>query len=160
MAKGNRKVVRRRGPDVAHGGAVPRKILVATDFSPVGNKAFTFASQLARKFGATLALIHVVPPVFQVEGLDAAGIAREGEDWARKQVEQLRQQPEEIVIAHGDPVDTIVREAKRQKADLLVLGSRGMSGLRGFMLGSVAQRVLQQAHCPVLVVPKLARVPK
>lgn len=140
------------------GNSTPRKILVASDFSPVANRALGYAFALARKFGGSVVLVHAVPPVLQVEGIDAAALARRGEAKARQLAEKLKPQPDRVIIVHGQPVECIVREAKKQRADLLVVGSRGLSGWKKWLLGSVAERVLQNAPCPVLVVPKGARV--
>lgn len=60
----------------------------------------------------------------------------------------------ETVLAQGQPADTIVRQASRRRADLVVMGSRGLSDLSGFLLGSVSRRVVAQARCPVLVVKR------
>jgi nucleotide-binding universal stress UspA family protein len=58
------------------------------------------------------------------------------------------------VLAHGPVARTIVRTADRQKAGLIVLGSHGLSDVRGFLLGSVSRKVAANAHCPVLVVKR------
>ncbi len=136
----------------------PKKVLVASDFSPIANRALEYARSLAHAFGASVTVLHVVPPVLQVEGIDAAGVAREAESWARRQAEKLSNESDRVVIVHGTPAECIVREARRQRADLIVLGSRGLSGWKKWILGSVAQQVIQSAPCPVLVVSKGVRV--
>lgn len=133
------------------------RILVATDFSPPATKALAYARMLAEQCGASVAVLHAVPPVLHVEKPNAAELAREGEAKARKHFEKIEPQVDEVCIVHGDPVDSIVQVVKKKKVDLIVVGSRGLGGWRGWLLGSVAQRVLQTAPCPVLVVPRQVR---
>ncbi|GBD26063.1 TRAP-T-associated universal stress protein TeaD [bacterium HR30] len=142
------------------GPGVPKRILVASDFSPIAQRALAYARALARKFDATIVLLHAVPPVLQVEGIDAAAVAREAEAWARQQAEKIKGEPAKTIIMHGPPVECIVREARKQRVDLIVLGSRGLSGWKKWLLGSVTERVLQSAPCPVLVVSKSVRIPR
>jgi nucleotide-binding universal stress UspA family protein len=60
----------------------------------------------------------------------------------------------ETALAHGRPAVSIVAQARRRRADLVILGSRGLSDIRGFLLGSVSRHVLTQAPCPVLIVKR------
>ncbi|MCX8073450.1 MAG: universal stress protein [Candidatus Binatia bacterium] len=159
MATSDRKVKAGKKLHSLNAGG-PKRILAATDFSSIGNRAVAYAMSLSEVLNAQVVVVHVVQPVLQVEGLDAAALAKEGEAWAKRQVQKLGSQPAAVVITHGSPVDSILREAKKHRADLVVVGSRGLSGWKKWILGSVAQRLLQMAHCPVLVVPKQARLPK
>lgn len=60
----------------------------------------------------------------------------------------------ETALAHGRPASSIVTQARRRRADLVILGSRGLSDIRGFLLGSVSRHALTQAPCPVLIVKR------
>ncbi|GIW45802.1 MAG: hypothetical protein KatS3mg077_3084 [Candidatus Binatia bacterium] len=157
MATGNRPVKSVRPLQLE--GTIER-ILVATDLSPVGNRAVEYARMLADGLGANVFVVHVVPPVLQVEGVDAAAVARQGEAWARQQLANIDIDPGCITIVHGPVVDSIAKEARRRRADVVVVGSRGLGGWKKWVLGSVAQSLLQSAPCPVLVVPKGIRLAK
>ena len=58
----------------------------------------------------------------------------------------------ETVVREGYPATVILEEAEQREADLIVIGTRGLSGLKHLLLGSIAERVVQKAHCPVLTV--------
>jgi nucleotide-binding universal stress UspA family protein len=142
-----------------------RRALVADDFSGEARSAVeTAASPLAAETGETieLVLLHVcAPPV--VYGADGVSVATaeamsELEAGAREGLESLAarlRSPRlavEAVVGHGAPADTIIDEARRRAVDLVAVGTRGRSGLAHLLLGSVAERVLHHAGCPVLVV--------
>ena len=120
-----------------------REILIATDFSDEGEGALRVAIDYARRFAARLHLFHVLSPgEVEVTRLlaDAAALA----------------QPDvSVVVATtgGDPADEILRYAGRHPIDLIVVGTHGRSGISRVLLGSVADRVLRGATCPVLAVP-------
>jgi nucleotide-binding universal stress UspA family protein len=157
MAKGNRQV--KSASSLRREGSIAR-IMVATDLSPVGNRAVEYARMLAEGLGASVFVVHVVPPVLQVEGVDAAAVARQGEAWARQRLANIDVDPSCITIVHGPVVDSIAKEARRRRADVVVVGSRGLGGWKKWVLGSVAQSLLQSAPCPVLIVPKGIRLPR
>lgn len=136
-----------------------RRILVATDFSESAGRGLSVAVDLAARMGCALTLVHVRDPgvLPAVDGLnvsiaalhDGAAAALEG---AVRQT-RVRHLDVEGMLADGDPAGGILEAAVRSKADLIVIGSHGRTGLERFLLGSVAERVVRQAEVPVLTVP-------
>jgi nucleotide-binding universal stress UspA family protein len=144
-----------------------RRILCPIDFSDFSRHALDHAMAIARWYGATITLLHVhaiLPPPIYALGTDvlpAAGfipVDREAlvasmKRFAGSQVESSA--PLEFDIAEG--VNTaleILNKAMAMPADLLVLGTHGRSGFERLVLGSVTEKVLRKATCPVLSVPK------
>lgn len=138
-----------------------RRIVHPTDFSPASTPAFRRAVSLAKACRAPLVLIHVMTPPspFISEGAPpqtytdllalgrrsarrrlAATLAR-----ARKQGVRAR-----TLFVEGLPADEILRAARRVRADLIVMGTHGRSGVSRLFMGSVADRVVREARCPVL----------
>jgi nucleotide-binding universal stress UspA family protein len=141
-----------------------RKILVATDFSPHAANALQLASELAKTCDAAIQLIHVydVIPYTLPEGMpvyDAVQLAqvREGlGQQLRKAEGQLKSagvRGAEGVLREGQASAEIARVAQEGGFDLIVMGTHGRSGVAHLLLGSVAERVMRKAPCPVLVVP-------
>jgi nucleotide-binding universal stress UspA family protein len=137
-----------------------RKILCPVDFDQNSLLALRLASELAQERKATLHLLHVVamPP-----GPEVALPFGRMEATARTKVERLaRQRIEgkaryEVDIMMGDPGVEVLQAAKRWGANLIVMATHGRKGLRHLVLGSVAERVVREASCPVLTVsPKAA----
>jgi universal stress protein A len=144
-----------------------KTLLVAVDFSDTSADAVRYAQELARSFDAQLHLLHVVPDPLQqpwaveAPGLDFPGLA---DQWRTDAQERLRVlgastglDPERTVLSVGTgvPHRVIVEYATEHAADLVVLGSHGHGPVVHFLLGSVAERVVRQAVCPVLIVPHL-----
>lgn len=124
-----------------------RELLFATDFSDASAPAGRVAMRMARRHGARLHVLHVVPPV-----TDPVLSRRALGDLARtlgSDVSRLRS---------GAPARQIVAYAGENAIDLIVVGAHGRTGLSRVLLGSVAEAVVRRAPCPVLVVPA-ARVP-
>jgi nucleotide-binding universal stress UspA family protein len=139
------------------------RILVATDFSPCARAALDMAVDLAAAKHASILLLHVyeLPTYALPDGsiLNLDGMAIERIDRAvdeQLQAERQRVAKSGIAIAveraDGHPADTIARLALEKEIDLVVMGTHGRSGLKRLLLGSVAERVLRTASCPVLVV--------
>jgi nucleotide-binding universal stress UspA family protein len=141
-----------------------RHILHPTDFSRASAKAFATAVELARANRAALTVVHVLTPVVPVAGegyvlpetyeqIEAAARAA-----AQKQLDRLvaKAKPAGVratgLLLTGTPHDQIVRAARSRRADLVVIGTHGRTGLARFFLGSVAARVTALAPCPVLTV--------
>lgn len=128
------------------------RIVVATDFSPAAVAAADAAAALARRSGARLSLLHVFDPASE---RDPAGQRR----WEQIVVEELAEQRERLglagvpirPLAHPRASEAIVSFAREERADLLVLGNHGRSGLQHLVLGSVAEKVARLAECDVLV---------
>ena len=138
-------------------------ILVPLDFSPASMEALDYAVSLAKQFHAAIHLVHVYPPdeASSVPGAghlllqSAEAIERLNEELTgihRKHVPTFC--PENCHIRAGRPYEQIVRLAREIDADLIVLSTRGHSGLKHLLLGSTAERVVRNAPCPVLVTRK------
>ena len=141
-----------------------RRILCPTDFSPASRAAFRKAVELARWSRGEILLLHVLVPAVPVTG-DAyvppatweaieAAARRSAEralaSWiARATGLRGRIRP---LLLYGQPHDRIVRTARARHVDLVVMGTRGRTGLSRVFLGSVAERVIRTAPCPVLTV--------
>jgi nucleotide-binding universal stress UspA family protein len=138
-----------------------RKILVAVDGSAVAARAADVGFDLARSLAAELALIHVVDPMivtYAPEGgmtgseLIALG-QQEGKRLLSTFAQRVSLQPPPLEFIHvGRSASEIVKAARDWPADLIVIGSHGREGVKRLVLGSVAEAVLRQATCPVLVV--------
>jgi nucleotide-binding universal stress UspA family protein len=140
------------------------RILVPTDFSKSSANALTYAVAFAEKFGAEVYLLHVVqdlalfipeavlaappmmPPVEQFVAAARAALERVVREVHAPGV-VLR--PE---VAEGLPFDEIVRLARDRNVDLIVMGTHGHTGLAHVLMGSVAEKVVRRAPCPVLTV--------
>ncbi len=138
------------------------KIMLATDGSPNAETAVAYAAELVAQVGAKEALlIHVCPGC--TADIDV-------KDTHREAAEQLVAEEATQFRAGGTPVRTLIEidyppesigtaildVAKREKPDLIILGSRGLSGFKGMLLGSVSNKVVQHATCPVLVIKSQA----
>ena len=134
------------------------KIMVATDGSDNANAAVSYAAELAKKVGArNVLLIHICPgctadiDVDETNREAAEAIVSEAAGaFASSGAKILTQ----VVIDYPpEAIGTaIVDVAVKEAADLLVVGSRGLSEFRGMLLGSVSNRIVQRATCPVLVI--------
>lgn len=136
-------------------------ILVPTDFSPPSEAALTFGLQLARRFDAHVWLLHAyaLPAFAFTEGVaipkdvvDAlAKDAREGLERVRAQHQQAGVEISVATLA-GAPAPAILEWAKAHAVDLIVMGTHGRTGMRHLLAGSVAERVVRLASCPVVTV--------
>ena len=131
-----------------------KQILVPTDFSPGSDYALAAATGLARRFVARLTLMHVahVPDEYEMfrRMVESAG-DREMEA-RRKRVEEAGV-PVDTFMTRGPAAQTIVETARGKDVDLIVMGTHGRTGLQQLLIGSVAERVVRLAPCPVMVVP-------
>jgi len=140
-----------------------RKILCAVDFSDTSDYALQYAASLADALGAHLEVLHVmdmpyVPSssvaVTEDIGKLAEHIKRECEERLKALVEKYCEKRALVRcrVVTGTAFLEIIRAAKDGKADLVVVGTRGRSGLKYIFLGSVAEKVVRKAPCPVLAV--------
>ena len=144
------------------------RILVAVDGSAPSLKAVDFAADLAGKYNAELILLTVAPhplpdldpAVEQYAQLEhvrvpAAELAVTAADSvldnARRTAQARGATRISVAPSFGDPAQEIMTAARDRQADLIVVGSRGHGRLAGLLLGSVAQKVISLAHCPVVV---------
>lgn len=138
-----------------------RRVLVPTDFSKQGNRAITFAYGAAPR-GGEVCLVHVIPPAggFRPEAEDKDGPKAKQKQELTGRLEALV--PEEArsrgirsrveIVEHQHPDAAISQAAERFAADLICIGLRSRSGLKGKLLGSVTERLMRRSSRPVLVV--------
>jgi nucleotide-binding universal stress UspA family protein len=135
-----------------------KTILHPTDFSPGSKFAFRLACSLARDYDARLVVLHVgaPPPAIIGEVLVAPPPLEDYEEALRQQLTRLRPKDPKVRVEHrlviGDAAAEIVREAGAVKADVIVLGTVGRTGLARVFLGSAAEQVVRKAPCPVVTV--------
>ena len=134
-----------------------KTIVFPCDFSSKGNEALEYATTLARESGARLLIVHVQePPIAYAEGAFYYGIPDPDPDALRGMLQQVKPHDASVTCEHrfvqGDPASQIVELATKEQADLIVMSSHGRTGLGRLIMGSVAESVLRQAACPVLVV--------
>jgi len=142
-----------------------KQILVATDFSEPSDAALNYGRELGRAFGAHLQILHVVDnltaTVVGPEGYigNLMEIQRDVEEAARKQLNALVDDEDRrelgarpILLTSNSPAFAIVRHAKEAEVDLIVMGTHGRSGFGQLLMGSVAEKVVRSAPCPVLTV--------
>lgn len=136
-----------------------RKILVPVDDSEHSKRAFRYALGLAQTQGAHAALLHCYEHIpMLIAGSAHQEVVQEHVRMAEKlldpYVKRLREIGVEpaLHIKEGSPGEHIVREAASGDYDLIIMGSRGLSGLEGVLMGSAAQHVLAESGCPVLLV--------
>jgi nucleotide-binding universal stress UspA family protein len=138
-------------------------ILVPTDFSPPSDAALTRAKDLAQKYGAQVSLLHVVtdpraigvwtPEVYvPADAATQERLLREAKERLESQLTEDERSRFAVTIEArvGDVAEHILEIAREQKVDLIVMGTHGRHGLAHLLLGSVAERVLRNAPCPVL----------
>jgi nucleotide-binding universal stress UspA family protein len=139
-----------------------KKILVPTDFSEYADRAIETAEGLAKPLGAEILLLHVlhlpVTAVTPEAGVVPVGFWQDLRKFAQRKIDASRAAIEKAgvrcsaEILEDVPGFAIAAAAKRTNADLVVMGSRGLSGLKHVLLGSVAERTVRTAECPVLTV--------
>jgi len=145
-----------------------KRICCPIDFSDASRAAMEVAADLARRFGAELVLFHAypVPGYTFPDGSVVASpkMLQELADGAERHLEAWRRDAEvagasrvEAAKVAGEPAAEIVSFAREQGVDLLVLGTHGRTGLEHALMGSIAERVVRRARCPVLTVRPPAR---
>jgi len=135
-----------------------KNILFATDFSQAADAAAPIAIQIARRYGAKVYGVHVNQ--FENYALAAAeawsAMAQAAEEEAKEHNQHLEEQlngvEHEVVIAEGNISESISNVIQQKEIDLVVLGTRGRTGIGKTILGSVAEQILRQSPCPVLTV--------
>jgi nucleotide-binding universal stress UspA family protein len=143
-----------------------KRILVPVDFSAPSLRALDYAVELGRALRAKLVLLHAVEPVSYAVagdmyglGMDLGNVYLQIERAARARLAGLagqvrtRRAAVRAVLASGTAHQVILDTAKASKADLIVMSTHGRSGLSHVLIGSVAERVIRTATCPVLTIP-------
>jgi nucleotide-binding universal stress UspA family protein len=154
----------RYGPSVANF----TKIVAATDFSEDSTLALGYAEEMARRFGAELLILHVdqaLPPVMVSPEIgpvmDVGAMTRIAEEqrmMAQRELDKIVNRLRESglkarsTLKVGSPFLEIIHAAQSDAADLIVMGTHGRTGIAHVLMGSVAERVVQKAHCPVLTI--------
>lgn len=149
-------------------GSVRGPILVPVDFSAHSQAALLLASDLADGLGGALLVLHVVHDPLNMPGYyalmarkkalarmeDIAGEMLDGfmTELKKQHPERRALQKPELILVKGIPVTRILQVAEKQKASMLVMGSKGVTGLRHLLLGSVAEQVVGLAKMPVTIV--------
>jgi len=144
----------------------PRKILVPTDFSEDSDLAFRMALSIAVKYQARIFLLHVISNTVQQSlsdyCLDQSIVARvlnESIVFSNEKLQEVidkNQQSGNIKVIpnvrKGQPYEEILKEASERKIDLIVIASHGETGLKKYFIGSVTEKVMKEAKCPVLLI--------
>jgi nucleotide-binding universal stress UspA family protein len=140
------------------------KVLVGIDGSPFAEKALRCAVDIAKTYRSKLIIVHVVLRRFYAVAPSEAGILAttvfvkemetEGKEIINKAEAYVREQgvDYDCRLLQGVPAEEIVKLSQDEKADLVVLGSRGLSEVRAFLLGSVSDKVSHHTKCPTLIV--------
>ncbi|MEO7436423.1 MAG: universal stress protein [Candidatus Binatia bacterium] len=143
------------------------RILVTTDFSETGDRAIGHAFRMAADHGAEVLLCHVLEAIVTPNPLYAhyylstmfdPKMREQAETSAREALLQrvppgdLARVAHRTLVVHGQPVEEIDRNAREQQVDLIVISAHGHTGLRHLLLGSVVERVIRRAPCPVFIV--------
>ena len=139
------------------------RILVPTDFSPASDAALDYARSLARQFGASITLVHVFEDpltsgAFVGDGIVTVppGLRESMERAAREQLEKQHTEHAESLplssanLLMGPVAKRIVEHAEKIHADLIVMGTHGRAGVGHLLMGSIAEKVVRTARCPVL----------
>lgn len=137
-----------------------KSIVVPIDFSDTSLKALDYAITLANQFGSQLCLVHVLdfPTVFNTAQLPYAGWDQETKAQASERLATLIEEKVDALIPVtskvilGRAFKSICDTARAQKADLIVIGTHGFTGLKRLLLGSTAERVVRHAPCSVLTI--------
>ncbi len=143
----------------------PKQIIVPTDFSEYSDKALKQAIDIAKQYNSKIYLLHVVGSVIQctidycLDPKTTNLIEKESIAAAKKMIqEQILKFPDskalEIVadIRKGTPYEEILKAQQEQKGDLIIIASHGQTGLIRHLMGSVAEKVIRQSKCSVLLV--------
>ena len=136
------------------------KILCPIDFSQHAGLVVEWAIHLAQEHGSEVLLLHAYHLPVEFQQLEGAYLPPDFWDSVKEEAERslavygakirAASVPVTEIVREGYPASAILEEAREENADIVVMGSRGLSGLKHLLLGSVAERVVQKAHCPVL----------
>jgi universal stress protein A len=133
------------------------RILVPVDFSEPSELALSHACALATSHGAAITVCHVGEPLHPDWFFDTTLLQREIIEQAQKALDELVQKycpgiKAKTEMRFGHAVEMVILSAQKMKADVIVIGTHGRTGVKHAIMGSVAERVARQAPCPVLVV--------
>jgi len=143
------------------GSRMFNRILVAIDGSTMSKKALKSAIQFGKERYSNIGVIHVeknlqIPEGMTNESIDElySTLREEGNEVINYAISLAEEEGIDVntQLVFGDPAFQIVRKAKEGNYQLIIMGSRGLGGIKGLMLGSVSQKVSQLSHCPVLII--------
>ena len=136
-----------------------KNIVYATDGSDHARQAMVYARDLAKSNNATLFVVHAYPSISDLLGYkeyDAIASRRiaHAQEIVGQVIRELKDAGIDLEqeVLEGPTAEAILRVADIRKADLIIVGARGRGSFKGLLLGSVSQKVIQHAPCPVLVV--------
>jgi len=135
-----------------------RRILAAYDGSESAQRAFEFALDQAKAFGAELILLSVARPSEPPTMVETTAMLEAATEHYEQDFERFRKAAEDAkvtmktMVVVGHPADQIVHHAAEQHADLIVMGHRGKSIIQRWLLGSISKRVVSYASCSVTIV--------
>ncbi|MFI5394629.1 MAG: universal stress protein [Candidatus Binatia bacterium] len=143
------------------------RILVPVDFSEDSLNALAYARDLGKRFGAELVILHVVEPVYVVEpylgmSSDVGRILDDQRHIAKAELARIgarikkQEQRVRTIVEFGVPAPIIVGTAQSIRTNLIVIATHGRTGLAHALIGSVAEKVVRTATCPVLTVRRAA----
>jgi universal stress protein A len=148
---------------------IVQHVLVPMDFSSTADRALDYALALAQQLQARLTLLHVFDLTPVAMGEMTPGVAATYLDTLETEAQKLLQASLDRVqhaglqgdslLVQGTPTQTIVDTAGAQAVDLIIMGTHGRTGLAHVFLGSVAEHVIRQAPCPVLVIRRAPDIP-
>lgn len=135
-----------------------KTILVAFDGSEQSQRAFHLGLEITAKFQAKLIVLGIIQLPEPAHTVEVEATVEAGRKKFKKEFAALAKKAKslgvelETSIAVGHPAEQILRQAEDEHADLIVMGRRGLTRVTRWMLGSVSERVLRYAHCPVTVI--------
>ena len=135
-----------------------KNVLFATDYSPAANAALPYVLGIAQRYGSKVFAVHVRTPEVYGAALPeswpilAEAAEKIGQEEAAALKKQLGAIPHDVVIGEGNVWGVVSRMIKEKDIDLVILGTRGRTGIGKVLLGSVAEAIFRQAPCPVLTV--------
>lgn len=143
--------------------AVFAEVIVPTDFSEHSLRALDYAVEIADKFSSHLTILYVIEPLLQAADVswtkvDFEELNQSHKEAAEKQLQQLTEEriPKRIhadtAILFGKPFVEIVKQARDDNADLIVMATHGRGAISHILMGSTAEKVVRKAPCPVLTV--------
>lgn len=134
------------------------QIIVPVDLEEHTEKIIEYAAYMANKLSANLTIVHVIEPFPTVGDMDMGLTALENyrENRLKHATEFLEKTAasypnSRTAVIQGEIVDEIVEFTRKQNGDLIIIGTHGSKGIEKLLLGSVAERVVKNAHCPTLV---------
>ncbi len=137
-----------------------KTIMIPTDGSENSKRAAEVGIRLAKEFDAKIVAVHVIPLWSPLGTKPSYELPEEIVEEAEKVVNEVCEMAEEegveaepVVVESPSIVQGIVEEARERDVDLIVMGTRGLTGVKGFVLGSTTKGVIARAPCPVLAVP-------